>query len=78
MFRSIGKDCGERGIQTPGTDKPFTGFRVRPNRSLTHEEKLLQFALQFVVVVLRVGMVERKREDVILLERCVDFANHLF
>ena len=28
--------CGERGIQTPGTDKPFTGFRVRPNRSLWH------------------------------------------
>ena len=27
---------GERGIQTPGTDEPFTGFRVRPNRSLWH------------------------------------------
>lgn len=31
---------GERGIQTPGTDKPFTGFRVRPNRSLWHLSKV--------------------------------------
>ena len=30
---------GERGIQTPGTDEPFTGFRVRPNRSLWHLSK---------------------------------------
>lgn len=34
--------CGERGIQTPGTDKPFTGFRVRPNRSLWHLSWLLE------------------------------------
>lgn len=34
--------CGERGIQTPGTDKPFTGFRVRPNRSLWHLSQLLE------------------------------------
>lgn len=32
--------CGERGIQTPGTDEPFTGFRVRPNRSLWHLSKV--------------------------------------
>lgn len=28
--------CGKSGIQTHGTDKPFTGFRVRPIRSLWH------------------------------------------
>jgi hypothetical protein len=28
--------CGKRGIQTPGTARPFTGFRVRPDRSLWH------------------------------------------
>ena len=27
---------GKSGIQTHGTDKPFTGFRVRPIRSLWH------------------------------------------
>lgn len=27
---------GKTGIQTLGTDKPFTGFRVRPIRSLWH------------------------------------------
>ena len=28
--------CGERGIQTPEADKPLSGFRVRPIRSLWH------------------------------------------
>ena len=34
---------GKWGIQTPGTDKPYSGFRVRPDRSLRQLSSFICF-----------------------------------
>ena len=52
---SLLRHSGKTGIQTLGTDKPFTGFRVRPIRSLWHLSfnrgaKVTSFSIRCIVI----------------------------